>query len=809
MPGDIEKRGEIDEIKQLEASHAPNIAQLSGKYAGFMLFGLLGVIIALVFWDVLLGIDLYLFKDIGSDTLNQFYPAMLHEQRYAAAEGCKPIWSFFQGIGQNLFSGYYYHPVDWLTAWIPVSDLGYRIIYQECVKILLTGICFFAYLRTIGLSGFVSLLCALCAGLTGYMIVGTSWYGHSLLILNAVFLLFAFEQYLLKGRWWFFPLAVYWVGVGPNLFFHTVFFVLYGLVRTLELELNGQKLARKVLVLLGLGLLGVALNMAGWFSAIDRILNSPRLGTGLTADGSLENATLFGLESQSHYLTAIARLFGNDLMGNGSSFVGWRNYLEAPLFYCGILTLLLVPQAIASAKPKVRLAYVSLLSFWVLLIIFPYFRYSFYLFSGDLYKSGVSLFFPLSLLYVAAQGLEAVLDPERQGPNKAVLLLSMLFFAVLAMLPYLLDRDLLQEGLLFTSIAILLVESLLLLALTRQSFRSWVPGVLLILVCAELTFVAYSTVNDRVFLSSKEFEARTGYNDYTKEALAFIDQQENGFYRVEKDYTSSLAAHYGLNDTKAQGYFGTTSYASFNNPYYIKFLEAVGEMKEKSLNQLKWLSGVRSRPILQPLLAVKYNLSKQESSFYEEYGYAQEVARFGDVKVLKNKHALPLGFAYDKFMVQSDFEGLENKQRGIALLKAFIPDEATRGLGGLDRFNPAQISAEYDFQEFTADTGHERGVFNVEKFSHNQIEGSIEVSGRRMLFFSIPFDRGWSATVNGKATKPACINVGFLGLDLKDAGTHKIILRYAPPNLTLGWIISIIALLIYLCLLAYPKLKRS
>ena len=144
----------------------------------------------------------------------------------------------------------------------------------------------------------------------------------------------------------------------------------------------------------------------------------------------LSEMPMFGLEEPLHYLTLITRFLGNDLLGNGNEYVGWRNYLEAPLFYCGLLTLLLLPQVFVQLKGKKRLLYIAFSSFWLVLLIFPYFRYAFYLFMGNYYKGSLSLFIPISCLFFAMQALNTI----QKTKNINVIALISSLFVLLAIL---------------------------------------------------------------------------------------------------------------------------------------------------------------------------------------------------------------------------------------------------------------------------------------------------------------------------------------------------------------------------------------
>ena len=56
-----------------------------------------------------------------------------------------------------------------------------------------------------------------------------------------------------------------------------------------------------------------------------------------------------------------------------------------------------------------------------------------------------------------------------------------------------------------------------------------------------------------------------------------------------------------------------------------------------------------------------------------------------------------------------------------------------------------------------------------------------------MVFFSIPYDFGWKATVNGVSKPVERVNYGFAGI-LLEPGSHKIELKYEPPLSKWGWL---------------------
>lgn len=51
-----------------------------------------------------------------------------------------------------------------------------------------------------------------------------------------------------------------------------------------------------------------------------------------------------------------------------------------------------------------------------------------------------------------------------------------------------------------------------------------------------------------------------------------------------------------------------------------------------------------------------------------------------------------------------------------------------------------------------------------------------------MLLFSIPFDKGWTAKVDGAAVPLERVDIGFMGLVL-EKGEHRVELEYRVPSL--------------------------
>src|SRR5205823_8680627 len=138
-------------------------------------------------------------------------------------------------------------------------------------------------------------------------------------------------------------------------------------------------------------LLGVGLGGILGVNSFYGLMTSPRGAGPSSLVGQLSSKPIFGLESSLHYMTVVLRPFGSDLMGTGNDFRGWQNHLEAPMTYCGLLSLVIFPQIFVGSTLRHRILYGLFFGLVLLATLFPWFRYLFWAFQGDYYRT-LSLF---------------------------------------------------------------------------------------------------------------------------------------------------------------------------------------------------------------------------------------------------------------------------------------------------------------------------------------------------------------------------------------------------------------------------------
>jgi hypothetical protein len=103
------------------------------------------------------------------------------------------------------------------------------------------------------------------------------------------------------------------------------------------------------------------------------------------------------------------------------------------------------------------------------------------------------------------------------------------------------------------------------------------------------------------------------------------------------------------------------------------------------------------------------------------------------------------------------------------------------------------------------------GLTNIQTPNETTIQGKIFAPEDGLLYTSIPYDKGWSVSVDGKALPTEDIvalgNGGLLAAQIP-AGTHNISLHFSPRGLLQGTAISLLALLLLIIIAFIQKLRK-
>lgn len=154
-----------------------------------------------------------------------------------------------------------------------------------------------------------------------------------------------------------------------------------------------------------------------------------------------------------------------------------------------------------------------------------------------------------------------------------------------------------------------------------------------------------------------------------------------------------------------------------------------------------------------------------------------------------------------KMAAREDIKTFDSLNRGYLVEVGYCKAGETVTLENKDNSDGLNAEA-YLFKEEGLKAVYERlnaGPFILGVWDDDYLEGNIDAGDGGTMFLSIPYDKGWTALVDGKPVTIKQIYGTFSGLELS-AGRHTVVLQYMPEGLKLGAVISASALLLLILL---------
>ncbi len=226
-----------------------------------------------------------------------------------------------------------------------------------------------------------------------------------------------------------------------------------------------------------------------------------------------------------------------------------------------------------------------------------------------------------------------------------------------------------------------------------------------------------------------------------------------------------------------------------------------------------------------------------EESFIDEDGntkmpYWSYVRTCNGFDIYENDCYVPMGFVYDSFVTEEEFEWVETTHRTEAILYSMVLTrdqmEKYSDITGYDKAtydvlyseNPEYFDSVTDKYKYGKDKYKAQCEELAEsscsdfKYTKDGFTATYNNTGDdNLLFFSVPYSEGFTATVNGEAVEVEKVNYGFMAVKVPANAKCDIVFTYETPGFSQGVMISLCALgafVIYLSIvIIYRRKKKS
>ena len=699
-------------------------------------------------------------------------------------------WATDLGSGvMNAYSFYLYgSPFFWLSVLLPQSWLPYMMVPLLVLKFGVAGGGAFLYLRRYVKNENYAVLGACLYALSGFAVYNVFFNHFVDVVALFPYLLWALDEAIYENRH---GLFAFWVAVNllNNYFFfvgQVIFLCIYFVCKLTakDFRLTGRKFGH----LLWESVLGVAMGCLLLFPAVLSLLQNPRTidlssGWGFLTYAKVQQylAILLSwiLPPDSPYLTSVW----------SEGVIKWTS-MTAYLPLCSLAGAMAYWHS-RKADSKKRIVAVC-----AVCALVPVLNSAFYALNSSYYAR----WYYMPTLILAAMTVNALEDPDvdLDAPARGIgwIMLATLVFAVVPV------RDDTTGTWSFGVLKnpeqffVVLGFGLLGLMLYRYLCGIWRQNSRFAqrMTAAVLAFAFLFSV---VHIGIGKFGQWYTDSDLVKQdtnALLLKNDLPEGDYRVD---TYKIHDNIGMwLDKSCLQYFGSTA-----APSILSFYPALGVKRD-----------VRSEPelsnyALRGLLSVEYLITtpEKQTDFENEADDGWEYAFAKDgYTVYRNTNYVPMGFAYDYYLTQTEYEETAKATRANLLMRALVlTDEDAAVYGKYLTHLPEGRREELYYESYVQDCRERRATAaSVFQMNNSGFHAEITLEKENLVFFSVPYDDGFTAYVNGQEADIVEVDEGLMAV-LCPAGENSIDFVYQPDGIRLSRALTLGGIVVWLAYTAY------
>ena len=712
-------------------------------------------------------------------------------------------WSFTTDLGADFIGSYSFYllgsPFFWMTVPFPNSLVPYLVAPLLILKFALSAFTSYFYIRRFTRRADSARLGALLYAFSGFSVYNIFFNHFHEPIIFFPLLLLGVELLLTENRRGLFALSVAVCALSNYFFFFgmVIFTIIYFIVRLCSKAIHvsfGRFLAFGFEAVIGLLMSAILL-----LPSIAAIADNSRLSEILLG----WNAITYGKEQI--YLNIIECFFfppdipARPVFFPGaevkwSSLGGWL-----PLFsMVGVFTLFINKKG--SWLKRV-------IGICVFMAMVPFLNSAFYAFNTAYYARW--FYMPILMMALATAMLTEESGINWSSGYKWVLGITIGFAAVIGFFPqkdadgkiilglYTKDDTNSYAPRFFIAVAIALFSMVMLGLVLRLLKTKRTAFYRTATVCVCILAVIYGNVYI-ISGRSHSYDIKDIMIDDLLEAQVDLGDGED--FRIDNYECVDNTAMY-------LGYSSINAFHSVVPSSVMEFYDFIGEERT-----------VASRPstdnyAIRPLLSVKYLLNRSSGeSFVDENGETlmsgyKYLRTENDYYIYENENFIPYGFSYDYYMSYDFCEQYSESSRATMMLKAMLlSDEQIEkykdymtDIEKLETFyNDGATSLQISDETFKYDCQRLKET-SADSFSltDNGFRAEVSRESKSLVFFSVPYAEGWTATVNGEAVEIERVNVGFMAVPVGE-GNSIIRFSYETPWLSEGIIISFGALTVFL-----------
>lgn len=720
--------------------------------------------------EFVLGWDM---RSLYSSNFNQLRNMLQH----SVQTGEFPFYSWNAFLGNDYYSSklFYFqdifdYPFALLTNW----SFYKVIIIQTYLKFLVAGFSFYLYCKFHKYSGKTSVIGSLIFAFSAYGLqtMMHPFFGSFFVFLPLYFL--GIDRYIFSNKKIGYILITAFMFINNYYLFYSVsiFSVLYFIFQYYSKHQTYKGFFKSALPLIGCYFIGAMLSGVVVIPEVLNILGNERVGS--------SSSVLF-YESLLPYFDYFSGIFTptsvlanrNTAITSIYSYVSTNESVMAVFLWSSSITTLIFPQLFSKKNRK------SILTISIVII---------------------SLFALIPFLSSVMHGFSEPSFRWLQSP---------LFFLIICILPFIDKRIDIDNKLLkitfYTVIGLLVITTPLIAICTGYNFMSMISDYLLVIMFIPTLIIIYYALvknNFKILLVGLVIElslagyfsfiASPYFSEFSKDTINkvhhvllekddynnyLLNLEPNNQYQFYRSYVdpSSIYWDISLNLNLDFNIMGLISYDS-------TYAASANDMKKLATIEayLPWTFNIQDDNIMN-LVSTKYAVVTDESQVpFESF---EKKGEFNYLLIYENKNYVNLGKTYGSAISYDEYDG------------------------NTDILSKSLIVSQEDLIEIQGYLGKTENTFSTVIRRQNSLYAEITADENEFVLLSVPYDKGWTVTVNGNKVKPYKVSGGLMGFPI-EKGENIIQMNFIPYGLKTGVVVTIIGAALFF-IVVISKKKRN
>lgn len=692
-------------------------------------------------------------------------------------------YSWISDLGGSIANTYSFYligsPFFWLSYIFPAAWMPYLMVPLFALKFGVAGLGAYIYLKRYSKNVNFAVLGACLYACSGQMIYNT-FFNHFLdCIALFPFMLWALDSFVIDKKVGFFAFFVALNLINNYFFFagEVVFLFIYFFVK---LYTGEYKIKFKRFMQLALeALLGVGMGCLLLIPAIISLADNPR-----TIDFSNGFGLLIYSKAQQYFAIFSSLFFPPDPPYLPNVFqegvIKWTSMSAfLPIMGCA--------GVIAFMRAKKQSAVRKILLICLFMAMVPVLNSSFIMLNSSYYAR----WFYMPVLLMCAASMQAMQDEEIDivGGIKTTFFIT-LGFAAFGLVPTLKDEkwqigvaDEAARFWLTFGLAVLMLLGFYALVRYKRHNSRFVP-----LLCA--CILGYTVLYGVIFIAIGKFPQWDNDKNYRQQL--YVDARNNPlpndeFYRVDA-YECYDNIGLWMNKPVLQFFNSTVT------PSIMEFYPSIGVKRDVSSKPEAEKYAIRG------LLSVKYMVVNNDKRVEFDTDISENGWKYlyteGKLSYYENENYIPMGFAYDEYFEYETFEETPEATRANLLVSAIgLDKKQIEKYGNLMRKSD---NLSYGYEAYVQNVTQRKNMSAYYFNAHSKgFDAKISLEKDNLVFFSVPYDKGFEATVNGKKVDIEKVSGGMMAVACSE-GDNEISFVYHTQGMKTSAIITLISILTFI-----------